>query len=134
MERIYHCFWIKASLDHAYKALTEKEGLAGWWTADLDHEGIPGSISTFRFTSGAFNKMKIHLTEPNRIEWECVDGHKEWIGTRVLFELRASEEHVKICFSHFGWRELTEYLGECNFHWARYLVAEFHRLKKRQYR
>jgi len=123
MERIYHCFWVKAPLDQVYKALTEKEGLTGWWTKNIDGSGTPGNILTFHFSSGAFNRMKIISIKPNKIEWECVDGHEEWIGTRVLFELCPSGKYVKVCFSHSGWRELTEYVGECSFHWAQYFVS-----------
>jgi uncharacterized protein YndB with AHSA1/START domain len=121
--RIYHCCRIKAHLDSVRSALTEKKGLAGWWTKNIDGSETPGSILTFRFSSGAFNRMKIVSVETNRIEWECVDGHEEWIGTRIAFEIRRDGEQVKVCFSHSGWRELTEYVGECSFHWAQYLVS-----------
>jgi uncharacterized protein YndB with AHSA1/START domain len=123
MEGIYHCFWIHTQLTKVYKALTREEGLAGWWTKNVDCEERPGSVSTFRFSSGALNRMMIRRHDPKRVEWECVDGHKEWIGTHVLFELREEGDRSKVCFSHFGWREITEYVGECSFHWAQYLVS-----------
>lgn len=104
-------------------ALTSREGLAGWWTKNVETESTVGSVSTFRFSSGAFNRMKIIALDPDRVEWECVDGHIEWIGTRVRFELRQEGDGVKVCFSHSGWRELTEYVGECSFHWANYFVS-----------
>jgi hypothetical protein len=83
--------------------------------------GKVGSISTFRFKSGAFNKMQIKRLEPDYVEWECMDGHQEWVGTQICFELRREEGRTKVCFSHSGWEELTEYVGECSFHWANYL-------------
>jgi hypothetical protein len=67
--------------------------------------------------------MKSIRLEPTVIEWECVDGHPEWIGTQVLFELRPDGDQVKVCFSHSHWRERTEYLGECSFHWAYYITS-----------
>lgn len=123
MSGIYHCFWINAPRGKVYAALTEQAGLAGWWTQDVNHEGTQGSVSTFRFTSGAFNRMKIMVIEPGQIEWECVDGHEEWTGTRVRFELREDGGQTKVCFSHSGWREITEYVGECSFHWAYYMTS-----------
>ncbi|MDH3891861.1 MAG: SRPBCC domain-containing protein [candidate division Zixibacteria bacterium] len=123
MKEIYHCLHISAHLQEIYSALTDKEGLAGWWTKDVDVEGTPGSVSTFRFASGAFNQMKIVLLEPTRVCWECVDGHTEWIGTHVLFELSQDDEGVRVCFSHYGFREQTEYVGACSFHWAYYLTS-----------
>ena len=123
MNRIYHCFRVKAPLARVRAALTSREGLSGWWTMNVETAGTVGSVSTFRFSSGAFNRMKIIALDPDRVEWECVDGHTEWIGTRVRFELREEVDGVKVCFSHFGWRELTEYVGECSFHWANYFVS-----------
>ncbi len=121
MKEIYHCLWIHASLQKVYWALTEQTGLSGWWTKSADVQNELGSISTFRFQSGAFNRMKITDLGSNRIEWECVDGHEEWIGTQITFELREDDEATKVCFSHYGWKTQSEYTGECSFHWAYYL-------------
>lgn len=123
MTDIYHCFWVDAPLTKVYSALTDKEGLAAWWTKNVDSEGTAGSTLTFRFKSGAFNKMKMAELKPNRVEWECLDGHQEWTGTHILFELRQDGELTKVCFSHYGWREITEYVGECSFHWVYYLLS-----------
>jgi len=123
LNKIYHCFWIKVSHDKVYSALTDKEGLAGWWTKGIEGEGTPGGVLSFRFKSGAFNRMKIKSLQPDKIEWECVDGNTEWIGTQISFELRQENEQIKVCFSHYGWGELTEYVGECSFHWANYFVS-----------
>lgn len=123
MREIYHCFWVNVSLEKVYSALTDKDGLAGWWTSDLEFHGTLGDVSTFRFNSGAFNKMKTKTIEPGRIEWECLDGHESWIGTQISFELRKDNGRTKVCFSHYGWKEQTEYVGECSFHWACHLVS-----------
>jgi len=121
MKEIYHCFWVHAPMQKVYWALTDPVGLTGWWTKKADVQNEMGGVTTFRFQSGAFNKMRITNLEPNKIEWECVDGHEEWIGTQILFELRDDEGSTKVCFSHFGWQTQSEYTGECSFHWAYYL-------------
>ncbi len=123
MKEIYHCFWINAPLRKVYWAVTEKSGLSGWWTKSSEVSNRVGGISTFRFKSGAFNKMKIKSLSPTKIDWECVDGHEEWIGTQVTFELRKDGDGTKVCFSHYGWKTQSEYTGECSFHWANYLVS-----------
>lgn len=110
-------------MDTVLKAVSSKSGLASWWTKNMDHIGMVGSISTFRFKSGAFSKMKIIKAEPGLIEWLCVDGHDEWKGTHVTFELENQGEETKVCFSHYGFKEQTEYVGECSFHWANYLIS-----------
>ena len=123
VKEIYHCFRVDAPPERVLRALTEKDDLAGWWTKGLEHEGGVGSISTFRFSSGAFNRMKIIKAGPDRVEWFCVDGHDEWKGTHLIFELRIREKGTTICFSHFGFAEQTVYVGECSFHWAHYLMS-----------
>lgn len=123
MKEIYFCLSVNAPFETVFQALTQKEGLAGWWTKNLDHTGIVGNISTFRFSSGAFNKMKIIKIEPDFIEWLCVDGHKEWIDTHITFKLSNEKNETKVCFSHFGFKEQTEYVGECSFHWANYMIS-----------
>ena len=122
MKEIYHCFRIKAYPGKVYKALTSKSGLAGWWTEDLEHSGEPGSISTFRFKSGAFNRMQIITSQPHWIEWQCIDGHEQWKGSRITFELCELPAETLVCFSHFGFKEQTTYIGECSFFWARYFI------------
>lgn len=123
MREIYHCLWVNAPLEKAHWAVTDELGLSGWWTRSLDVEASVGSTSTFRFKSGAFNKMKIKTLEPHRVEWECVDGHDDWKGTHITFDLRRDGERTKVCFSHYGFREQSEYVGECSFHWATYLLS-----------
>jgi len=124
MTAIRHALPIRASADEVYRAVTDPAGLAGWWTADLEAATDVGGVSTFRFRSGAFNRMRVAgLSPPRRVEWECVDGASEWIGTRVSFELRECESGTNLLFEHGGWREATPYMAECSFHWALYLAS-----------
>jgi len=120
---IAHALAIDAEPAVVWRALTTSEGLAGWWTRDLEvAEGV-GGTSTFRFRSGAFNRMRIVAVEvERRLEWECVDGAEEWIGTRVEFRVDPDGEGgTRLGFRHFDWRAHTDYLAECSYHWAVYL-------------
>jgi uncharacterized protein YndB with AHSA1/START domain len=123
MKEIYHCFDIQSAQDKVFKTIIEKDGLAGWWTKSLDHSGEVGTVSTFRFESGAFNSMKIIKIEPDFIEWLCLDGHEQWIGTHITFELHNNDTGTEVRFSHFGFREQTPYVGSCSFMWAAYLSS-----------
>ncbi len=123
MKEIYHCFWVKAPPEDVYRAVVDKSGLSGWWTRSLEVNGKAGSVSTFRFKSGAFNRMKVRSLKPGKVEWECVDGHEEWIGTHITFDFRRDGNRTKVCFSHYGFKNQSEYVGECSFHWANYLVS-----------
>ena len=123
MREIYHCLWIDVHAEKVYKAVTEKSGLAGWWTKNLEAQPVEGSISSFRFGSGAFNKMKVKNLDLNKVEWECVDGHPEWKNTKISFELHAEDNKTKLIFSHYGWPRQSEFCAECNFIWAYYLQS-----------
>jgi hypothetical protein len=53
---ILHKVGIKSSsLDDAYKALTTREGLSGWWTNDTRGEGKVGGVLQFRFGAGGID-------------------------------------------------------------------------------
>ncbi len=107
-----------------YRAVTDPAGLAGWWTTDLDVATQVGGVSTFRFRSGAFNRMRISSLSPHRrVEWECVDGAGEWIGTFVSFEMEERDGGTTLLFEHGDWRDATVYMAECSDHWARYLTS-----------
>ena len=68
MPDILHRVGIKSSLDDVYKALTTREGLAGWWTNDTQGESTVGGVLQFRFGAGGFDMpvvvMAPELSEP----------------------------------------------------------------------
>lgn len=123
MREIYHCLTIDVPADKVYKAITEKSGLSCWWTRDTEAEPVEGSISAFRFGSGAFNKMQVKNLDKHKVEWECVDGHPEWKNTKVSFELHEEDNNTKLIFSHYNWQEQSEFCAECSFIWAYYLQS-----------
>ena len=49
MHDIKHLVTIDAPIPVVYMALTEQDGLAGWWTTDTVAEPVVGSIADFRF-------------------------------------------------------------------------------------
>lgn len=55
---ILHRIGIKASSEKVYAALTEQEGLAGWWTKNTNATPKVGAILEFRFGEKGFNDMK----------------------------------------------------------------------------
>jgi len=36
MREIYHCLTIDVPAEKVYKAVTEKSGLSGWWTKNVE--------------------------------------------------------------------------------------------------
>ncbi len=66
--------------------------------------------------------MKIVKLVPNRtVEWECIKGDNEWIGTNFVFNLEEKENETILKFTHAKWREETDFFASCNYHWGYYL-------------
>jgi len=58
---------VKAEPGVLFRALTEKEGLASFWTDDCDAEPVVGSIGRFGFPSGSNVEVRVDELEPGRI-------------------------------------------------------------------
>ncbi|WP_164108519.1 MULTISPECIES: SRPBCC family protein [Sphingobacterium] len=114
--------YIKAPASLIYQVLTTEEGLAKIWTKKLIVKPEVGFINEFDFNEAEITKMKIiELQENSRIYWECVDSDKEWIGTRVSFDLSERNNQTAVILKHSDWRAVTEYYQWCNYNWSMFL-------------
>jgi uncharacterized protein YndB with AHSA1/START domain len=122
---IVHRIGIRAaSPEGAYKALTDRDGLAAWWTEDTRGESGVGGSLRFRFgEKGGFDMKVVELEPFRRVVWEVVDGPAEWVGTRVRFDLRQDDGFTIVHFAHQGWREPVEFLSHCSTKWATFLMS-----------
>ena len=107
-----------------YDALTNLDGLAGWWTTDTTGNAAPGGTIKFRFGEAGGFDMKVLDQRPNeRVEWEVTDGPEEWIGTHVSFDLKQEDDFTIVLFKHEGWREPVEFMSHCSTKWATFLMS-----------
>jgi uncharacterized protein YndB with AHSA1/START domain len=125
MPDILHRVGIKSSsVGDVYKALTAREGLAGWWTKDTQGESKVGGVLQFRFFQADGFDMKILELDPaGRVLWQVVDGPKEWIGTRISWDLKQAENSTVIMFKHEGWNEAVEFMHHCSTKWGTFLMS-----------
>ncbi len=129
MVDIIHRIGIKSSATLVYKALSTIEGLANWWTEEVEGDGqIGGKIEfTFRSVTGEIKgKMSMEVQELNPqkdVRWRCVDGPAEWIGTDITFQLSQQEDQIIIIFGHRNWREQVEFTAHCSMKWAVFLLS-----------
>lgn len=122
MKSIKHLLLIRSSPEKIYKALTTKEGVANWWTTQTEIGSKVGEINVFDFGKTYHNKMKIVDLKLNRkVEWECLEGDKEWLGTKVSFEIEKKDEDIILRFIHSNWKEETDFFASCNYHWGYYM-------------
>ena len=143
MPDIRHEVLIGASPESIYQALTSQEGLSAWWTPGASAKPELNSIARFDFGPAYFKKMKITGLDPaRRVDWTCIAGAAEWIGTTISFELQPGDREALLqahpelgdqvqqqngnrgtllIFHHNGWRDYTPMFAECNYTWAQML-------------
>ncbi|MGG7099622.1 SRPBCC family protein [Rhodococcus sp. 24CO] len=124
MVDILHRVGIKSSsVGDVYAALTTIDGLAGWWTRDTDGDPNIGGTLQFRFGEGRIEMTVAELQPDKRVLWEVTAGPEEWIGTRVVWDLRRDDDFTVVLFSHEGWKEPVEFLHHCSTKWALFLMS-----------
>ena len=114
---INHQVGVKASPEDIFKALTEPEKLALWWTTDTRGSGTKvGETIEFRFYNSC-QKFNVKELKPGkRVVWKSPKGQGagESEETEVSFDLSTDEKQTFIQFRHSGWRESTDFQGHCS--------------------
>jgi uncharacterized protein YndB with AHSA1/START domain len=124
MVDILHKVGIKSSSPEVYKALTAREGLSAWWTTNTQGESKADGVLLFRFGDrGGFDMKVIELQPDKRVLWQVVDGPREWIGTRISFDLRQEGDWTIVFFKHQGWKEPVEFMYHCSTKWGVFLLS-----------
>lgn len=129
MVDINHRIGIKSPIENVYKALTSIEGLSGWWTKEATGDANQGGKIEFVFKSpeGELKgKMVMEVTAHEfnkKIQWRCLEGPAEWIGTDIRFELKQEGEMTIVLFSHLNWKEVVEMTYHCSMKWAVFLLS-----------
>src|SRR4051812_12204328 len=129
MADILHRVGIRSSPNEVYKTLTTRDGLAGWWTNNTQGEGnkVGGTIR-FRFSIagkeiGGFDMKVLELRPDTGVIWQVIDGPQEWIGTKVIFDLKKEGDWTIILFKHQGWKEPVEFMHHCTTKWGIFLMS-----------
>jgi uncharacterized protein YndB with AHSA1/START domain len=124
MVDILHKVGIKSSSQNdVYKALTTVDGLSAWWTNDTQGDSKVGGVLKFRFGAGGFDMKVLELQPGKHVLWQVVDGPKEWIDTKIRFDLRHEGEWTLILFKHEGWQEPVEFMHHCSTKWGVFLLS-----------
>lgn len=110
MPDILHRVGMRTSAAKVYEALATTDGLSHWWMTETTGE-----------TAGF--AMKVIASRPDVVEWECVGGPSEWLGTRVTFRLKAKGDDTYVLFTHAGWREPVGFMHHSSTRWALFLMS-----------
>jgi uncharacterized protein YndB with AHSA1/START domain len=127
MKTIHHVLDIAAPSRSVWQALTQEQGLAGWWSTDVSVEG-PDAGARIRFTfDGDFNPvMQVIDAAPDaRLRWRCVDGHPNWQDNAFTFEMITLDDgRTRLRFTQDYAVELSDDdYGVYNFNWGYYLES-----------
>jgi len=130
MADILHRIGIKSPTTKVYEALTSIDGLANWWTKDVQGDGRIGGKIEFRFrltpTGEPTGKVVMEVQELNDskdVRWRCLEGPAEWVGTDITFQLSEKDNQTIVLFGHRNWREAVEFTSHCSMKWATFLLS-----------
>lgn len=129
MADIIHRIGFKVPAAEVYLAVSTLEGLSRWWTEEVKGESRPGGKIEFTFRNPAgdiIGKMVMEVTgldAGKSVQWRCVDGPPDWIGTRFTFELSRQDDQTILIFGHRNWAEASESMAHCSMKWAVFLLS-----------
>ncbi len=127
MKTIHHVVDIDAPAAAVWRALTEADGLAGWWSTRL--RTTPAAIGAkihFEFADDFNPVMEItSLDEGKELQWRCVFGHEPWQDNTFRFQLDTADDgRARLRFwQHYAVELADDYYGVCNFNWGYYLES-----------
>jgi uncharacterized protein YndB with AHSA1/START domain len=132
MAEIRHEVGIGAPPAEVYRSLATTDGLAGWWTRSVEGDADKGG--TLRFYFGQPEPaatMEVVDARPDEcVEWRCVGGPDEWVGTTFSFQLKPKRDGTLVLFTNAGWREPVDFIHHCSTRWAYFLISLKHGLEK----
>lgn len=129
MPNIVHRVGIKSDLHRVFHALSTIEGLASWWTRNTSGNSIEKGEILFTFktpTDAVLGEMRMQVVRmiPNeRVEWVCLSGPGDWIGTSFTFDLKREGEYTILNFGHRNWAQETESMAHCSMKWGTFLMS-----------
>ncbi len=77
-----------------FRFLTDQNLLMQWYAPQVIAIPLEGTTAAFAFDSDVNFKMKItKLKEFEKLQWLCVDGNVDWLGSNVIFSLKTIDSN-----------------------------------------
>ncbi|MGH2397045.1 MAG: SRPBCC family protein [bacterium] len=120
MPFLLHQIAIEAPPERVYAALATQKGLRSWWTVDTTVETRVGGSARFGFDkrSTVFRMTIEELIPPKRVVWSCHGDHKEWNGTKLIWDVAPDDSGSVLRFRHANWRKASDFFATCNSTWG----------------
>ena len=122
---IWHEIHIHSTPNEIYRALTEVDKLAGWWTTDTRGESAVGKKLEFWFNGHLAAEMVVtEMKSDALVCWRITDRSiAEWTGTEISFEIFRRDKKAVLHLRHTKWHEDAAMFPECSMHWAILLLS-----------
>src|SRR5664279_1020932 len=126
MPDIRHRVVMSAPLDRVYGAIATTAGISGWWTrGGVQGESTEGSELQFFFGQPEpAAVMEVTRLDPDgHVQWTCIEGADEWVGTKLALDLTSTDDETVVLFTHADWREPVEFMALCIAMWVYFLFS-----------
>lgn len=96
--------------------------VSAWWTEIEGRSQKPGDVFTVRFGEVFITHKIVELVPYKKVVWHVTDSsEKEWIDTKICFDISIRDNSSEINFTHFGMvPELKDY-DECLKGWTKFI-------------
>jgi uncharacterized protein YndB with AHSA1/START domain len=120
MTALSHQIRISAPRDRVYEAISTRDGISSWFTANLEGTFGSGQEALLKFTGReAFRWRFAELSPGSRIRWECTQGPGAAVGTTATFSLSETPDgRTQVDLDHDGFGESDPALATCNTLWG----------------
>ncbi len=112
---------IATTPEKLFKALTTREGLAGWFTPEAKAEPKVGGLNEFSFDSTHTLGFRVEALEPGRVVWAPVQAPAEWLASRLTFAAIPEGPTVELTFTHSDLPEGYAAYGFFTYCWSQYV-------------
>src|SRR5579872_5245960 len=119
---------VDQSPEEAFDAINN---VRGWWAGDIEGPtDKPGVEFTYRYREFHFSKQKLAEAVPGKkIVWLVTDSainfvqdKKEWVDTKVVFDISKKGDRTQIRFTHEGLVPQKECFDACSNAWTGYIT------------
>lgn len=93
--------------------------MAKWHTSKIEGGAKKGEMFAAHPKDGPVFQWKVVTAEPSMVEWQCVKGPGQSVGTTARFRFtEANDGRTLVEFTHSGWPDARGNFRKCNTLWA----------------
>jgi hypothetical protein len=133
-EQDYHTsITVTATAQEAFKSINR---VFDWWTTVFEgNSEKQGDVFTVHFGETYITVKIVELIPGKNIIWQVIDCYKhwlkdkkEWLGTKMIWEISAEENGTQISFTHVGLVPGIECYNGCEKAWNFYINESLFKL------